>query len=326
MSFEAPRGYSATPKRSPAARRSTSLCSSAPELSGGSDHGLRELRRNDPKYLLGTAPIFDMEPPGEQRRARSRSSCRFSTSRSTSRSRCGPADDYGLRFTVSNITQKTPLAAANLTFWGFPREAAHDSERFAKGAPGDPAGCPGLPTSRCIATPTPSPHSTVHPLTDNPTTCTGAAAGHQAEVQTYQDPGQLSRSRQRHIRRPTGAKTRPSNRFCRRVRRRPRPTPRPASTSSCSAPSSSASRPRRRRSGRRSCTLPGGPDDQSRRCGRPERLHGRPGELRQRGPRRMPRQRQDRHFEHRIGGARRPARGLASTSANRSRATSTGSS
>ena len=42
-------------------------------------------------------------------------------------------------------------------------------------------------------------------------------------------------------------------------------------------------------------TLPRGPDDQSRRRRRPERLHRRTGQLRLRGPGHLPRQRQDRH-------------------------------
>ena len=60
----------------------------------------------------------------------------------------------------------------------------------------------------------------------------------------------------------------------------------------------------------------GGPDaagrpfDQPRRGGRAAGLLGRPGQLRQRGPRRMPRQRQDRQLRHRDAGARRAAHRL----------------
>ena len=73
----------------------------------------------NPNYLLGTAPIYDMVPGAEE-------TARFSfivpildipiaipvTVRTGS--------DYGLRFTVSDITQLTPLASAHLTFWGIP--------------------------------------------------------------------------------------------------------------------------------------------------------------------------------------------------------------
>ena len=95
-----------------------------------------------------------------------------STSRSISRSTVRTADDYGLRFTVSNITQLTPLAEAQMTFWGFPARRDHDAERFPKGSLGNPAGCPGLATDRLHRSATPASVS-VHPLTDNPTTCTG---------------------------------------------------------------------------------------------------------------------------------------------------------
>ena len=95
--------------------------------------------------LLGVAPIFTVEPGPEE-------AARFAfyvptlnipiaipvTVRS--------ATDYGLRFTVSNITQAVPLNEADLTFWGFPAATktepqSHDQERFAKGVPGNPAGC-----------------------------------------------------------------------------------------------------------------------------------------------------------------------------------------
>ena len=97
----------------------------------------------DPNYLMGLAPIYTLEAGPDE-------AARFAfivpilnipiaipvTVRS--------ATDYGLRFTVSGITQAVPLSEADLTFWGFPAEAttrAHDLERFAKGSPGEPAGC-----------------------------------------------------------------------------------------------------------------------------------------------------------------------------------------
>ena len=95
--------------------------------------------------------------------------------------------DYGLRFTVSEITQATPLAGADLTFWGFPAEEAHDKERFAKGSAGEPAGCVGLAGTGCIKAPSESTLPEA-PLTDNPTICTGQPLATSLEVQTYQDP------------------------------------------------------------------------------------------------------------------------------------------
>ena len=70
------------------------------------------------------------------------------------------------------MTQLTPLAEAKMTFWGFPSDEEHDVQRFAKGAPGTPAGCLGEDGTACI----PEPNIAaipVHPLIDNPTICTG---------------------------------------------------------------------------------------------------------------------------------------------------------
>jgi hypothetical protein len=144
----------------------------------------------NPSYLLGTAPIYGLEPVGEQTALLALVVPTLNIPiyipvavRS--------ADDYGLRFTVSNITQVTPLAGAELTFWGFPADATHDSERFPKGAPGEPANCAGLSNTACIGTPIPA-SIPVRPLTDNPTVCTGQPLVTTLEVETYQDPGNRS--------------------------------------------------------------------------------------------------------------------------------------
>jgi hypothetical protein len=141
-------------------------------------------------YLLGTAPIFDLEPAADQ-------TALFAFIVPTLdipiqipvAVRTG--GDYGLRFTVQDITQATPLAAANLTFWGFPAEGGHNAQRFPKGTLGAPANCPGLTGTSCLGSPV-SASIPVHPLTDNPTTCTGQPLTTTLEVQTYQDPEHLS--------------------------------------------------------------------------------------------------------------------------------------
>jgi hypothetical protein len=78
-----------------------------------------------------------------------------------------------------------------MTFWGFPAEEGHDAQRFPKGSPAHPAGCPSSATASCLKEPT-SAAISVHPLTDNPTTCTGAPLPTTLEVQTYQEPGERS--------------------------------------------------------------------------------------------------------------------------------------
>ncbi len=140
--------------------------------------------------LLGTAPVYDIVPQTEE-------TARFAfivptldipiaipvTVRTGS--------DYGLTFTVHDITQLTPLASAKLTFWGFPADESHDPQRFRKGSPGEPAGCVGLTDTSCTLGL--SAGIVNKPLTDNPTTCTGKPLITTLEVQTYQDPEHRSK-------------------------------------------------------------------------------------------------------------------------------------
>jgi hypothetical protein len=152
--------------------------------------GLITVRANyegEPEKLLGTAPIFSIKPePAE--------TARFAfvvpvldipisipvNVRTTT--------DYGLRFTVEDITQLAPLASAKLTLWGFPAEDSHNEERFPKGSEGNPTGCIGEEGTGCL-----KEHPTLdsilpQPLTDNPTTCTGTELTSTLEVETYADP------------------------------------------------------------------------------------------------------------------------------------------
>jgi hypothetical protein len=147
--------------------------------------------KGDPNYLLGTAPIYNVEAGPDE-------AARFAfivpvleipvaipvTIRS--------ATDYGLRFTVSGITQEAPLTEADLMFWGFPAAASHASERFPKGSPGNPAGCPHLPDTSCIGAPTQASVPDL-PFTGNPSVC-GAPMPTKLDVETYQRPGALVHS------------------------------------------------------------------------------------------------------------------------------------
>jgi hypothetical protein len=141
---------------------------------------------SDDSGLLGTAPIFDLDPLGEQTAlfAFIVPSLNIPINIPVAVRTGG---DFGLRFTVQDISQSTPLASAQLTFWGFPAESSHDADRFPKGAPGEPSNCPGLTDAGCIGAPV-AASIPVHPLTDNPTTCAGPLAT-TLTVETYQDPG-----------------------------------------------------------------------------------------------------------------------------------------
>ena len=140
---------------------------------------------SDNTGLLGTAPIFDLDPQGEQ-------TALFAFIVPTLNIPIDipvavrTASDYGLRFTVQDISQSTPLASASLSFWGFPADAAHNTERFPKGAPGSPSNCAGLPDTSCLSLPLPASEPD-EPLTDNPTTCSGPLTA-SLTVQTYGDP------------------------------------------------------------------------------------------------------------------------------------------
>jgi hypothetical protein len=148
---------------------------------------IRARKNGDSNYLLGTAPIFDIEPT-EQETALLGFIVPTLNIPIQIPVAVRTGSDYGLRFKVSQITQTTPLAGADITLWGFPAESSHDSNRFPKGSTGLPAGCIGLTDTSCLAGPTPVSIS-VHPLTDNPTSCTDQPLQTRLRVQTYQDPG-----------------------------------------------------------------------------------------------------------------------------------------
>lgn len=151
--------------------------------------GLVTVRANqggNPNTLLGTAPLYSMAPgAGETALFAFIAPSLGIPINIPVAVRTG--SDYGLRFTVSEITQETPLAGADLTFWGFPAEEANDDQRFPKGSPGSPAGCPGKANTSCLAKPTPSSLPEA-PLIDNPTVCTEQPLVARLTVQSYQDP------------------------------------------------------------------------------------------------------------------------------------------
>ncbi len=188
--FEAPTGVFGNPE---AIARCTSVDFALDQCFPSSQAGLITVYanyENDPKFLLGTAPIFNMAVP-ESQVAQFAFIVPILNIPINIPVTVRTAGDYGLRFTVSNITQATPLAAAKMTFWGFPLESSHDIQRFAKGSPGDPAGCPGLATTSCITGATEAPFE-VHPLIDNPTTCPGETLLTRLKVESYQDLGHFA--------------------------------------------------------------------------------------------------------------------------------------
>ena len=190
VAFNAPTGVFGNPN-------ATTQCSSAEfsldKCPSNTQAGLITVYANysgNQEYLLGTAPIFSLETSAEQTALFAFIAPTVDIPIEIPVS-VRTATDYGLRFTVSNITQLIPVAGAKLIFWGYPADASHDTQRFPKGSPREPAGCVGIASAGCLAEGTPSSLA-VTPLTDNPTVCTGEPLVTSLQVQTYKDPEHLS--------------------------------------------------------------------------------------------------------------------------------------
>jgi hypothetical protein len=144
----------------------------------------------DPNYLLGTAPVYNVNTAGDE-------AARFTFNAPTLNIPIAilvgvrSATDYGLRFTVSGITQTAPLSEVDMTFWGFPASNVHNPDRFPAGSIADPAGCPGQADTSCnAATPERSPLPNL-PFTGNPSVC-GRPMPTNLYVETYQRPGEFA--------------------------------------------------------------------------------------------------------------------------------------
>ena len=149
----------------------------------------------EPEYLLGTAPVYDLDVQVEGETARLAFIVPQLNIPIAVPIQVRTGSDYGLRMTVAGITQLMPLAGAKMTVWGFPAETKNDIERFLPGSPGNPAGCPGSATALCASNNGQAPHDAnlvEQPFTDNPSVCTGTPLTVSLDVRTYQDPTQVS--------------------------------------------------------------------------------------------------------------------------------------
>ena len=140
-----PRGCSETRTRSRAAPRATSPCSSArPPRRSGSSRSAPTTRATRTTCSARRRSTTSSRRK-KRRRSASRSSSRPSRSRSAPRSRCGPASDYGLRFSVSGLTQLIPLAGRQNDDLGLPGRRQQQRRPVRQRARrATPAGCPGL--------------------------------------------------------------------------------------------------------------------------------------------------------------------------------------
>ncbi len=137
----------------------------------------------DSEFLLGTAPVFDLEPAGKYGRL-AFTLPTLNTPVEAQLSLRG-ASDYGVRMTLGDLPQTAPIASMTLTLWGVPAEPSHDAARFPTGSPGEPPGCAGLENAGCITPMASGAPDT--PFTLNPTTCREPLSS-ALEVETYQDP------------------------------------------------------------------------------------------------------------------------------------------
>jgi hypothetical protein len=185
IEFNAPRGVFGNPN---ALTRCTAADYALMECPVNSQAGVITIKANyegNDEYVLGTAPIYNMAPQDIE-------TARLAFYAPTVNIPIAipvavrTGGDYGLRFTVAEITQQIPLQYAKLTVWGMPGLTSHNSQRFAKGSPGNPAGCPGLEDTSCGGTGK-AVTLTVRPLLNMPTVCSGEPLVTELDVQSYQD-------------------------------------------------------------------------------------------------------------------------------------------
>jgi hypothetical protein len=164
----------------------------------GSQAGIVTVRGSyagNPDYLLGTAPVFDLQTRASEETARLAFIVPILNLPINIPIAVRTGSDYGLRMTVLGITQSLPLASSDITVWGLPAASANDTSRFAKGSPGNPAGCALSASALCASNNGQAPHpanSTIAPFIDNPSICSGEPLEVTLDVQTYQDPKHLS--------------------------------------------------------------------------------------------------------------------------------------
>ena len=241
--FRAPEGIFGNPN---AVTECTSGDFALDQCPSNSQVGVITLNANyedDPNFLLGTAPIFMVTPVGEDTALLAFVVPILNIPISVPVT-VRTASDYGLTFTVSNISQLTPLAGARSHDLGIPGSRGTRRrtlpERAARAAPSN---CAGLPDTGCLGQPTPVEHP-CSPAHRQPDDLHREAADHDARSRRPTGIRHMCPRDSRNTRKPSAATWRSSHRSSTRARRRPKPTRRRASTSISALPSSSALPPR----------------------------------------------------------------------------------
>src|SRR5690349_8609273 len=106
--------------------------------------GLEGLYEGDEFHIFGAAPLYDLEPAGEEETARFAFTVPGVDIPITIPIKVRTGSDYGLTLSATGITQQIPLREAVITVWGFPASGENDAARFPSGEPGSPPGCLGV--------------------------------------------------------------------------------------------------------------------------------------------------------------------------------------
>jgi hypothetical protein len=188
--FNFPQGIFGNPN---AVTKCTSVDFALGECATESQLGYIMVRANyagNPNFLLGTAPLFSMQSASSEETARFAFIAPVAQVPVNVRISVRTASDYGVRMTVSGISQTIPFSSTNIAVWGIPSSESHDEFRFLQGSPGEPAGCPAEATAGCASLFGSAPHHSTllpTPLVDNPSRCTGEPLTVALDVKTYQD-------------------------------------------------------------------------------------------------------------------------------------------
>ena len=171
LKFNFPQGLFGNPN---AVTKCTSVNFALSQCSTDSQVGYISVRANfsgDPNFLLGSAPLFSMQSDSTDETARFAFIAPIAQVPINIPVAVRTGGDYGVRMTVSGISQTIPFASAQIALWGLPADEIHDKERFLQGSPGETAGCPGEATAECASSGGSAPHPStllVAPLIDNP--------------------------------------------------------------------------------------------------------------------------------------------------------------
>ena len=148
VSVNLPEGVFGNPNAIPTCTVSDFALSQCPPTSQAGVVTVRANYAGDPEFLLGTAPVYDIEVQSEGETARLAFIVPPLNIPISSRSRSGPAADYGLRMTVAGITQLDAARRGRNDHLGLPGGDEARRRALPPGLTGQPGGLPGRSDGR----------------------------------------------------------------------------------------------------------------------------------------------------------------------------------